>query len=54
MIRTIAKGQINGNQALVISGQGLYTDEIYRARVDFSNGSMPGLAAVDTEWTDFR
>jgi hypothetical protein len=52
--RTLTSGTISGNKALVISGQGLGSDTIYRARVDFSNANIAGLEAVDTVWTQFQ
>lgn len=54
VVRTLSAGTINGNQALVVVGQGLASDAIYRVRVDFANANIPGLEAVDTVWSQFQ
>lgn len=54
VVRTLASGGIAGNQAIVVKGQGLATDAIYRVRVDFSNANIAGLEAVDTVWRDWQ
>lgn len=54
LVRTLSSGSIGGGEALVVSGQGIPGDIIYRVRVDFANANIGGLEAVDTVWREFQ
>ncbi len=52
-VRIISSGSIGTNEAAIVSGEGVPSDEAYRVRVGFGS-LVPGIEAVDTVWNQFK